>query len=75
MEVRGEVYMQKKAFQELNRVREENGETVFANPRNASAGSVRLLDPRITASRPLDIFMYNVSYIEGMSFSYTFGIT
>jgi len=69
MEVRGEVYMQKSSFQELNRQREENGETVFANPRNASAGSVRLLDPRITASRPLDIFMYNVSYIEGMSFS------
>jgi DNA ligase (NAD+) len=69
MEVRGEVYMRKRFFQELNRQREENGETVFANPRNASAGSVRLLDPRITASRPLDIFMYNVSYIEGMSFS------
>jgi DNA ligase (NAD+) len=69
LEVRGEVYMQKSTFQELNRQREENGESVFANPRNAAAGSVRLLDPRITASRPLDIFMYTLSYIEGTSFS------
>ncbi|MDQ1318261.1 MAG: ligase [Candidatus Poribacteria bacterium] len=69
LEVRGEVYMQKRAFQEFNLQREENGETVFANPRNASAGSVRLLDPRITASRPLDIFLYTISYINGASFS------
>jgi len=69
LEVRGEVYMQKRSFQELNRQREENGDTVFANPRNASAGSVRLLDPRITASRPLDIFMYTLSHAEGKSFS------
>ncbi|MGB9594853.1 MAG: NAD-dependent DNA ligase LigA [Candidatus Poribacteria bacterium] len=69
LEVRGEVYMEKKAFQELNRQREENGETVFANPRNASAGSVRLLDPRITASRPLDIFVYTLSYSETVTFS------
>jgi len=69
LEVRGEVYMQKRAFQEFNQQREENGETVFANPRNASAGSVRLLDPRITATRPLDIFMYTLSYVEGASFS------
>jgi len=68
LEVRGEVYMEKRAFQELNRQREENGEPVFANPRNASAGSVRLLDPRITASRPLDIFVYTLSYAEGMTF-------
>ncbi len=69
LEVRGEVYMEKKAFQELNRQREENGEPLFANPRNASAGSVRLLDPKITASRPLDIFVYAISYSEGMTFS------
>jgi DNA ligase (NAD+) len=69
LEVRGEVYMQKQAFQELNRIREENGESVFANPRNASAGTVRLLDPRITASRPLDIFLYTLSYVEGKAFS------
>jgi DNA ligase (NAD+) len=69
LEVRGEVYMQKQAFQELNRIREENGESVFANPRNASAGTVRLLDPRVTASRPLDIFLYTLSYVEGKAFS------
>jgi len=69
LEVRGEVYMQKSAFQELNRQREDDGETIFANPRNSSAGSVRLLDPRITASRPLDIFLYTISYINGASFS------
>jgi DNA ligase (NAD+) len=68
LEVRGEVYMQKSAFQELNRQREDDGETPFANPRNAAAGSVRLLDPRITASRPLDIFTYMLSYSEGVSF-------
>lgn len=68
LEVRGEVYMRKSAFQELNRQREDDGETPFANPRNAAAGSVRLLDPRITASRPLDIFLYMLSYSEGASF-------
>ena len=68
LEVRGEVYMRKSAFQELNRQREDDGETPFANPRNAAAGSVRLLDPRITASRPLDIFLYMLSYSEGVSF-------
>lgn len=67
LEVRGEVYMRKGAFQVLNRQREEDGETFFANPRNAAAGSVRLLDPRITASRPLDIFNYMLSYVEGVS--------
>lgn len=69
LEVRGEVYMKKSAFVELNRQREENGEPLFANPRNAAAGSVRLLDPRITASRKLDIFTYGISYVEGISFS------
>jgi len=69
LEVRGEVYMQKSAFQELNRQREDDDETIFANPRNASAGSVRLLDPRITALRPLDIFLYTLSYVNGASFS------
>ncbi|MGQ9610028.1 MAG: NAD-dependent DNA ligase LigA [bacterium] len=67
MEVRGEVYMQRRAFEELNIQRQAEGETLFANPRNAAAGSVRLLDPRITAERPLDIFLYNISYIEGKS--------
>ncbi len=68
LEVRGEVYMRKSAFQELNRQREDDGEMPFANPRNAAAGSVRLLDPRITSSRPLDIFTYMLSYSEGVSF-------
>jgi DNA ligase (NAD+) len=67
LEVRGEVYMRKHAFEELNQQRERDGETPFANPRNAAAGSVRLLDPRITASRPLDIFIYMLSYIEEAS--------
>lgn len=69
LEVRGEVYMKKSAFVELNRQREESGEPLFANPRNAAAGSVRLLDPKITASRKLDIFTYAISYVDGASFS------
>lgn len=60
LEVRGEVYMPLEAFRRLNREREEKGETLFANPRNAAAGSVRQLDPRITAGRPLDTFVYEI---------------
>lgn len=63
--VRGEVYMPKKAFAELNRLRDENGETPFANPRNAAAGSVRQLDSRIAASRNLDIFVFNIQSAVG----------
>ncbi|MBU4310788.1 NAD-dependent DNA ligase LigA, partial [bacterium] len=58
LEVRGEVYMLHKDFQRLNREREKSGEPLFANPRNAAAGSVRQLDPKITARRKLDIFTY-----------------
>ncbi len=58
-EVRGEVYMPRDIFERLNARREERGEALFANPRNAAAGSLRQLDPKITASRGLDIFVFN----------------
>lgn len=66
LEVRGEVFMPKKVFEALNAQRELNGEAAFANPRNAAAGSLRQLDPKIAAQRNLDIFVFNVEYIEGM---------
>lgn len=58
LEVRGEVFMETAAFEAMNRAREAAGETVFANPRNATAGSLKLLDPRIVAGRPLTCFFY-----------------
>ena len=58
--VRGEVYMSKEVFHELNAIREINGEPLFANPRNAAAGSMRQQDPKIAASRKLDIIVFNV---------------
>lgn len=64
LEVRGEIFMWRQAFDKLNRGLEAEGDEPFANPRNAAAGSVRQKDPRITASRPLDIFVYGVSYAE-----------
>jgi DNA ligase (NAD+) len=64
LEVRGEVYMPKEAFARLNRQLEEEGAEPFANPRNAAAGSLRLLDPRLSAQRPLDMFVYTLSYAE-----------
>jgi DNA ligase (NAD+) len=64
-EVRGEIYMDLAAFRNLNREREEEGLAVFANPRNASAGSLRQLDSSITARRPLQICCYGVGQIEG----------
>ena len=68
MEVRGEVYMSRDGFELLNRKRETDGEAPFANPRNAAAGSLRLLDSRITASRPLNIWVYNVGHYDGPNY-------
>jgi DNA ligase (NAD+) len=64
-EVRGEVFLPRDGFHKLNREREEAGLPPFANPRNAAAGSVRQLDSRITAQRPLDIYIYMLGYAEG----------
>lgn len=64
VEVRGEVYFPLKGFRKYNRKQAEKGEAVFANPRNAAAGSLRQLDPKIVASRPLDIFIYTISFSE-----------
>ncbi len=64
-EVRGEVYLPKAGFHKLNEERAAEGLPLFANPRNAAAGSVRQLDPRITARRPLDIFIYGLGWAEG----------
>jgi len=60
LEVRGEVYIPKRAFSELNNMQQENGEKIFANPRNAAAGSLRQIDARVTAKRPLYFFAYGV---------------
>lgn len=70
MEVRGEVYLDREAFRQLNEKRVDDGEAPFANPRNAAAGSLRLLDSKITASRPLNIFVYGVGYMNPRSTQY-----
>jgi DNA ligase (NAD+) len=69
LEVRGEVYMDTEAFKKLNEERLARGESPFANPRNAAAGSLRQLDPKITASRPLFIFCYGVGEVQGRDFA------
>jgi len=69
IEVYGEVYMKKSDFKKLNEERMKNGESLFANPRNAAAGSVRQLDPRITAQRHLDTFIYRATFPEGNKFN------
>lgn len=66
--VRGEVYMSRKTFEKLNAQREEAGNHLFANPRNAAAGSLRQLDPRIAAQRQLDILIFNLQLAEGVTF-------
>ena len=65
LEVRGEVFMPKAGFEKLNQQARERGEKQFANPRNAAAGSLRQLDPRITASRPLSMYCYSTGVVEG----------
>ncbi|MFC7372492.1 NAD-dependent DNA ligase LigA [Fictibacillus iocasae] len=65
LEVRGEAFMPKKSFAKLNEARQEQGLELFANPRNAAAGSLRQLDPKIAASRSLDIFVYGAGQMEG----------
>jgi DNA ligase (NAD+) len=65
LEVRGEVYISKENFAKINDEREMLGESLFANPRNAAAGSIRQLDPKVAASRKLDIIIFNVQQIEG----------
>lgn len=67
--VRGEVFMPKKSFARLNAQQEEEGKPLFANPRNAAAGSLRQLDPKITAKRGLDILVFNVQFVQGLEFS------
>ena len=69
IEVYGEIYMKKSDFKKLNEERMKNGENLFANPRNAAAGSVRQLDPRITAQRHLDTFIYRSTFPKGNKFN------
>ena len=66
--VRGEVYMPKKTFAQLNEARELQGKPLFANPRNAAAGSMRQLDPKVAAARGLDIVIFNIQYWDGPAF-------
>jgi DNA ligase (NAD+) len=68
IEIRGEVYMEIDAFKKLNRRRIQGGEPPFANPRNAAAGSLRQLDSKITAKRPLDVFCYGIGSFSGVAF-------
>ena len=67
--VRGEVFMPKSVFEKLNEAREQAGEPLFANPRNAAAGSLRQLDPKIAAKRQLDILVFNLQLCEGRDFA------
>jgi len=69
LEVRGEVFINHVDLDEINNKREQKGEQVFANARNAAAGSLRLLDPKEAAERPLDLFIYSLNYAEGLEFT------
>ena len=68
LEVRGEIIIKQKEFERLNNSRLCKGEAIFANPRNAAAGSLRQLDSRVTATRPLTVFVYGVGLVQGISF-------
>ncbi|REG82970.1 NAD-dependent DNA ligase LigA [Marinomonas pollencensis] len=67
LEVRGEIYMPKDGFEKLNALAAKRGDKLFVNPRNAAAGSLRQLDPKITAARPLVMCAYSIGYVEGWS--------
>ena len=69
LEVRGEVFLPREAFRQLNRERAAAGEPLFANPRNAAAGSLKQLDSTVTAKRPLDLFCHGLGRVEGVSFT------
>ena len=69
IDIRGEVYMNLDEFEKLNKQRERSGEQLFANPRNAAAGSVRQLDPAVTASRKLYLACYGIGTVKGISFT------
>lgn len=69
LEVRGEVFLSKDNFAKINDILEQNGEPLFANPRNAAAGSLRQLDARVAAKRNLDIFVFNIQRAEGVEIS------
>lgn len=69
LEIRGEVFLSNDAFRQLNAERADRGETLFANPRNATAGSLKQLDSSVTATRPLDMFCHGIGQVEGVSFT------
>lgn len=68
LDVRGEIFLHAKGFERMNREREEAGEAPFANPRNATAGTLKMLDPKIVKKRPLDLFVHTLGEIEGAEF-------
>lgn len=68
LDVRGEIFMPRQGFERMNREREENGEAPFANPRNATAGTLKLLDSSLVRKRPLDFFVHTIGEIEGQSY-------
>jgi DNA ligase (NAD+) len=69
LEIRGEVYMDRKGFEKLNKEKSRKGEPLMANPRNAAAGSLKLLDPREVAKRPLNLFVYGIGHRKGIGWS------